>query len=103
MNTPLIVIEDDAWNEVIDILDKEYYSLGIESGIEALGNLLDDLYNHRFDQHLEEWGITSEELSFIIPLLFIKLQNEGKMYKSAADWYYGSRRTLWNKLRRKMK
>ena len=65
--------------EIADILESEYYSLGIESGSEAIINLLDDFYHHRFDGNIQEWQITNNDLMLIIAEVIVRLhERDGK-------------------------
>lgn len=75
-------------HDIVDILDGEYYSLGISSGHEALGNLLEDFFDGRLDDFLEEQGSSKHEFHKIIfYVLAKKFVVEGKMWKSQHDYY----------------
>jgi hypothetical protein len=76
--------------EIVYILESEYYSIGIESGHEALANLLDDFFNHRLDENFIEWGTSRHEFhETIFWFLAKKLFDEGKMWQSHHDFYSG--------------
>jgi len=53
-------------HDIVDLLDSEYYSIGITSGHEALGNLLEDFFDGRLDDFLEEQGSSKHEFHKLI-------------------------------------
>jgi hypothetical protein len=79
---------NQAVHEMVDLLDSEYYSIGITSGHEALANVLDDFFSGRLDSFLEEQGSSKHEfhkLTFWV--LAKKWIAEGKMWQDQRKWY----------------
>ena len=75
-------------HEIVDILDEEYYSIGIVSGHEALANLLSDFFDGHLDNFLEEQGSSKHEFHKIIFwVLAKKWIVEGKMWQSQQHYY----------------
>ena len=74
--------------DIVEILDSEYYSMGITSGHEALANVLDDLLSGRLDGFLEEQGTSKHEFhKTIFWVLSKKWISEGKMWQDQKVWY----------------
>lgn len=72
---------------VVDVLDNEYYSIGVSSGHEALATLLDDHLYGRLDDFLGGWGITDNE--FRCSVFFTLVSRwivQGKMHQPHAEW-----------------
>ena len=44
--------------EIVDVLLEHYYSIGILSGHEAIGNMIDDYFSGYLDTNLIDWEIT---------------------------------------------
>lgn len=79
-------------HEIVDILDGEYYSIGIVSGHEALANVLSDFFDGHLDNFLEEQGSSKHEFHTIIFwVLSKKWIAEGKMW-TPQHHYYARRR-----------
>jgi hypothetical protein len=75
-------------HEIVDILDEEYYSIGIVSGHEALANLLSDFFDGHLDNFLEEQGSSKHEFHKIIFWVIAKKWIvEGKMWQAQDKWY----------------
>lgn len=75
-------------DEILDILETEYYSLGITSGHEALANLLSDFFDGFLDSTLEEWGTTKHEFhTTLFWLLAKRFIDEKKMWQSHQHYY----------------
>jgi hypothetical protein len=74
--------------DIVEILDSEYYSIGITSGHEALANVLDDFFSGRLDGFLEEQGTTKHEFhERLFWVLSKKWISEGKMWQDQKVWY----------------
>jgi hypothetical protein len=74
--------------DIVEILDSEYYSMGITSGHEALANVLDDFLSGRLDGFLEEQGTNKHEFhKTIFWVLSKKWITEGKMWQDQKVWY----------------
>jgi hypothetical protein len=74
--------------DIVEILDSEYYSMGITSGHEALANVLDDFFAGNLDGFLEEQGTTKHEFhKTIFWVLAKKWISEGKMWQDQQKWY----------------
>lgn len=86
MNKPLITL---SFHELVELLEGEYYSIGIKSGHEALANLLDDLSSHRLDDTLIEWGMepTPDFYARILWNVGRSLMSAGKMWQSVEDYH----------------
>ena len=74
--------------EILDVLEDEYYSIGITSGHEAIGNLLEDFFNGRLDDNLTEWGTSKHEFhTEIFWFLAKRWFDDGKLWKSVDEFY----------------
>ena len=79
--------------EIVDTLDREYYSIGITSGHEALANVVSDFLDGYMDETLKEWNLSRKEFQKVIywnlakHFIFTK-----KMWKSHEEWYGKVRR-----------
>lgn len=74
--------------DLVEILDGEYYSIGVSSGHEAIATLLDDFFSDRLDGFLEEQGATKHEFHKVIFwVLAKKWIHEGKMWEAQDKWY----------------
>jgi hypothetical protein len=79
---------NEAIHEIVDLLDSEYYSIGITSGHEALANLLDDFFSGRLDSFLEEQQCSKHIFhKLIFWVLAKKWITEGKMWQDQRKWY----------------
>lgn len=77
------MLTENEITEVLDILDGEYYSLGISSGHEALANLIGDFLDGFLDTTLEEWGVSRHEFhSTIFWLLAKRFLDDKRMWES---------------------
>jgi len=75
-------------HDIVDLLDNEYYSMGITSGHEALANLLDDFFSGRLDDFLIEQESSKHEFhKLIFWVLAKKWIEEGKMWQDQQKWY----------------
>lgn len=84
-------------NEIVDILDEHYYSLGTPSGHEALAVLMSDFFEGFLDENLEEWGVTKHEFhSVIFWLLAKKWLDEKKMWEPHSTFYNLAREARLN-------
>jgi hypothetical protein len=52
--------------DIMNILSENYYSLGVESGHEALANILTEFWNNQFDENFSDWGITEWDFMVIV-------------------------------------
>ncbi len=81
---------NDAFKDFVDEVAGDYYSIGIESGHEALGNLATDILLGRLNDQLAEFG-SAEQLG---PKLFwqvtLKYAETKKTYTSVQKYYEGS-------------
>jgi len=75
------------FTDTADILDEEYYSIGIDSGHEALGNLLDDWFAGRLDEFLHENSVHAEDFPELLLSIAKNWNDNGKMWKSHSDFY----------------
>ena len=67
-------------HDIVDLLDNEYYSMGITSGHEALANLLDDFFSGKLDDFLIEQESSKHEFhKLIFWVLAKKWIDEGKI------------------------
>lgn len=73
--------------EVSQIFEEHYYSLGIESGHEALGNILEDWFAGRLDDNLKEWNVAKKDFPRIIMYLSHRFIENNKMWKSYEDFH----------------
>jgi hypothetical protein len=74
--------------DIVDILDTEYYSLGVTSGHEALASVLDDFFSGRLDDFLENQETTKHDFhKTIFWVLAKKWITEGKMWQDQKVWY----------------
>jgi hypothetical protein len=79
---------NETIHSIVDLLDSEYYSLGIQSGHEAIANLLDDFFSGGLDDFLIEQGSSKHEFhKTIFWVLAKKWIAEGKMWQTQAKWY----------------
>lgn len=77
--------------EIADILISEYYSLGVESGHEALASLLTDFYEGRLIETFHDWGVTSEMFrNEIFWRVSYWMYSEGVMFTTQHDYYQKS-------------
>lgn len=84
--------------EMVELLDEEYYSIGIESGHEALGNLMEDFMAGRLDQNLAEWGCSKAVFPNIFFAFAKSLHASGKIWKSHQEYYsYPRRKSRWRR------
>jgi hypothetical protein len=75
-------------HDIVDLLDNEYYSMGITSGHEALANLLDDFFSGKLDDFLIEQESSKHEFhKLIFWVLAKKWIEEGKMWQDQQKWY----------------
>lgn len=75
-------------HDIVDLLDSEYYSLGVPSGHNAIATLLDDFFSGRLDDFLVEQGSSKHEFHKIIFwVLAKKWVEEGKMWQAQDKWY----------------
>lgn len=69
--------------EITNILIGEYYSIGIESGHEAIGNLLSDYHAGNFVDTFVEWGMSEDEFrNEIFWMVSEWIYSEGAMFVS---------------------
>lgn len=79
-------------HDIVDILDSEYYSIGISSGHEALANLISDFYDGHLDDFLTEQGSSKHEFHKIIFWVIAKKWIvEKKMWQSQQHYYAHNR------------
>lgn len=75
-------------HDIVDLLDSEYYSLGVPSGHNAIATLLDDFFSGRLDDFLVEQGSSKHEFhKLIFWVLAKKWFEEGKMWQAQDKWY----------------
>ena len=75
-------------HDIVDLLDSEYYSLGVPSGHDAIATLLDDFFSGRLDDFLVEQGSSKHEFhKLIFWVLANKWVEEGKMWQAQDKWY----------------
>lgn len=75
-------------HDIVDLLDSEYYSLGVPSGHDAIATLLDDFFSGRLDDFLVEQGSSKHEFhKLIFWVLAKKWVEEGKMWQAQDKWY----------------
>ena len=79
-------------SEIVEICDDEYYSIGIGSGHEALGNIMEDFMAGRLDQNLTEWGCSRVLFPNIFFAFAKSLHSSGKIWKSHEEYYSPLRR-----------
>ena len=74
-------------NELLSLLDENYYSIGVRSGCEALAEVTDDFISGRLNGNLADWGISALEFKGVVFFaLARKWFSEGKMYQSHEEW-----------------
>ena len=74
--------------EVMDILESEYYSLGITSGHEALANLISDFLDGHLDETFAEWGVSKHQFhAEIFWFLAKRMIDEKKMWQSYQHYH----------------
>lgn len=76
--------------EILDILDSEFFSLGVQSGHNAYAYFIDTYLSGAMDSTLEEWGVTHGEFPQLAFDLAKKWIDETKMWKSHEDFYASS-------------
>lgn len=77
----------DKQNEIMDIIDEHYYSLGIMSGHEAIASVILEFENHQFDENLLDWEITRSEFREIVFMLTKRWQENGKLWLSHEEYW----------------
>ena len=73
--------------DIMDILSENYYSLGVESGHEALANILTEFWNNQFEENFSDWGIGEWDFMVIVFALAKKWSDEGKLWTSHEEFY----------------
>lgn len=74
--------------EIVDIIDENYYSMGMSSGHEALAVLISDFFDGHLDENLEEWGVTKHNFhTDIFWFVAKKWLDEKKMFQSHQHFY----------------
>ena len=76
-----------SYEQVIDILDEHYYSLGTLSGHEAIATIILEFQNKQFDENLLDWEITRSEFREIVFLLTKRWQDNGKLWLSHEEYW----------------
>jgi hypothetical protein len=75
-------------HDIVDLLDEEYYSIGVQSGHDAIATLLDDFFSDRLDEFLITQGSSKHEFHKIIFWVIAKKWIvEGKMWQAQDKWY----------------
>jgi hypothetical protein len=75
-------------HDIVDLLDEEYYSLGVQSGHDAIATLLDDFFSGKLDEFLVEQESSKHEFhKTIFWVLAKKWISEGKMWQAQDKWY----------------
>ncbi len=77
----------DIQNDIINILTENYYSLGVESGHEALANILTEFWNNQFEENLSDWKIGEWDFMVIVWELAKRWNDEGRMWTSHEEFY----------------
>jgi len=80
-------IDKDLANDIMDILDEHYYSLGTLSGHEAISAIILEFQNDQFDENLLDWEVTRSQFREIVFMLAERWQTEGKMWVSHLEFY----------------
>jgi len=80
-------------HELTQLIDEQYYSIGIRSGHEAMANLLDDLISRRLDQTLIDYGFDPNASTYSKVLWTVSSMwlSQGKMWQSVEEHYKWSR------------
>ena len=81
---------NDAFKDFVEVVADDYYSIGIESGHEALGNLSTDLFLGRLDESLAEFGTPSELAPQLFWQVMLKYAEAKKIYVPVSQFYDAS-------------
>lgn len=78
-------IDPTLATDVMDILSEHYYSIGSESGHEALAVIMVEFQQGLFDPNLLEWEITRSQFREIVFMLAERWNKDGSLWVSPLD------------------